>query len=1241
MDKHDTLLIVSSDAENRRLLRQVLENRFHLLEACNSQQTMLLLRQNISCIAAVLLDISLENVRQEDLLTRQESLEILSQTAIIAMCREENPDVLAEALGYGAADVISLDYDPHAMLHRVENVVDLHLHRQHLKALVEDQAKSLRQSNETMVDALSSIIEYRSVESGQHILRIRQFTRLLMQEVVHACPEYGLNESAVDVISSAASLHDIGKIAIPDAILLKQGSLTQEEREIMNSHAETGCNILNSLGDMGDPEYMRYAYNICRYHHERWDGGGYPQGLAGEDIPICAQVVGLADVYDALTTKRAYKEAFSFDQSVNMILKGECGVFSPKLLECFKQVSRRFESLAQAYADGLSPKASYFDTTLPAAKDVEENTLERIRAKYFALLHYIDGFLVEIDFTQRTFHVIYNPYPELALFRDSNSLGEIRRILLDRLMMPQDRENMVHFIDREIPSFLDQDLRRMSKLFNLRNQAHPEGDTFELTLLRIHPSETGRRSLAVLGRRVLEKQTSRQATEDVYLADSTCYCLNDADFTLKKLGDSIPVLAGYTRQELQEQFGNRLTELVIPEDRQHLRQTIREQLNRGIIAEAEFRVRHKNGNIIWVLDKSRLCQGADGREYLHVFLTDISRTKAKSDALSEKLDRYDIILAQTENVLFEWDVETDSIAVSETWEKVFGFPPALDNSVRTLFRDGAYFHPDDLPKVVELVRNIEQGSDYEMAETRMASAQGRYLWCRIRASALRSESGAVEKVVGIIINIDAEKQAEILLQNRAERDSLTKLLNKNAGRKYVEDYLSRHPGSADGALLIIDLDNFKLVNDQFGHLFGDAVLTKASREIEKMFRSQDIVSRIGGDEFMVLMKGVTQRPLVEDRCKRLLEIFQNIFRKQNHKLPLGCSIGVAMSPENGSSYPELFSRADRALYRAKAEGKNGYWFYDSQDDSFVQTATTRIDSDVEPGLADDNIVHYAFQRLYGSKDVDQSVNDILALVGQKMNVSRVYVFENSDDNRFCSNTYEWCNEGIKPEIDSLQNISYETDIPNYEDNFNEQGIFYCPDIHILPKQTFDIVEPQGIKSMLHCAIRDGGVFRGYIGFDECVEQRYWTKEQIHVLTYFSEMLSVFLLKKRKQDKAMAQAEEISSILDNQDAWIYIIDPESCELQYLNTKTKSLAPDLQPGMPCYKALMGQEQRCPGCPAWDIGQERNQRAIMVNPKFHLEVLADATAIQWQGKQACLLACREIPRHTMDRMVSRNQT
>ena len=1231
MDRHDTLLIASGSSENRKILRDVLSERYNLLEAGSVRQAILLLKQNIDCIAAALLDITDPEQMNRPLLEKPENHALLEKVPVILIARNDDPYVVGLACGYGAADVIPVYYEPGAMLRRVETVTELHIHKMYLETMLKEQSEQLRSANENIVDVLSSIIEYRSVESGQHILRIRQFTRLLLEEVARCCPEYQLNEHLISIISSAAALHDIGKIAIPDSILMKPAPLTEQERQIMKTHAATGCSILGSLGTVGDPEYMRYAHNICHYHHERWDGGGYPEGLAGDQIPICAQVVGLADVYDALTSKRVYKDAFRFSEAVNMILRGDCGIFSPRLLECFKHITGAFENLAQAYADGLSPKTETFDTVLPPPARQQENSLERVRAKYYALVHYINAMMVEVDLAEGLMHLIYNPFPELSWMQEVAGYDRLRQVITERIVDAADRERIEHFFQNEISEYMDADLRRLTRYFRANSELHQQGDTVEITLLRINSIDAGRRTFAILCRWVAGG--GAVSAGQTVLSDSTFVCRNDEEFTLERLGNRVSGLAGYTPGEMEELFRNKMLRLILPEEREAVRRTFTEQLSRSRTAETEFRIRHKDGSVRWILDRVLLDVGPDGREYLNSFLTDISHTKKAYDELQDKLNRYEIILSQTENVLFEWDLQANTMTFSETWEKLFGLPPEGMLS-GNIFVENSVFHPDDLPLVTDRISALKNGSPYEMVETRMVNARGRYLWCRLRASAIRDEKGVLQKLVGIIINIDTEKQAEQLLQDRAERDSLTKLLNKNAARKHAEEYLSRFPEGANCALLVIDLDNFKQVNDMYGHLFGDAVLTRAAREISKLFRSQDIVARIGGDEFMVLMRGVSERSLLENRCQRLLQSLQAMFRSQKQKLPLSCSVGVAVSPDDGTTYFDLYNHADQALYQAKAKGKNAYVFYEKDSEKLPlqasrQAAHTPIDSDRQPGLAEDNLVRHAFQRLYTARDEEAAVQDILDMVGKKMNVSRVYVFENSDDNRFCSNTYEWCNVGITAEKDNLQNISYEEDIPGYTDVFDEQGIFYCPDIAALPKAYYDILEPQGVKSMLQCAIREGGVFQGYIGFDECVEQRLWTKEQIQVLTYFSEMLSIFLLKRRQQKKALARADALHTILDNQNAWIYIIDPDTCRLKYLNARTMELAPEVKPGMTCYGGLMGQKERCAGCPSRNIRREKNSSTVIHNPKFDLNVMAEATLIQWENEEACLMTCRQLPK------------
>ena len=1231
MDKHDTLLLACSCTEDRQRFSSVLRENYNLLEAANAYQARILLEQNGNCIAAMVADTQI---------CEKMGADALDQIPIIMVCDDETPETVNRGFAWGAADVIAMGYDGNAMLHRIDTIVQLHLHRQYLQAMVQEQAETLRHSHERMVDALSSIIEYRSAESGQHILRIRRFTQILLEEVRRSCPEYQLTDETISIISSAASLHDVGKIAIPDAILLKPGKLTGEEWETMKTHSVMGCHILSSLDGVSNPEYQRYAYNICRFHHERWDGSGYPDGLAGDEIPICAQVVGLADAYDALTSKRVYKDAYTFETAVNMILKGECGAFSPKLLECFKHVVGRYQDLAQAYADGLAPRSEEFDVTLPAPVTQDGvDTLNIVQAKYLCLLHYINGFVLELSVDRGHYHLRYNPYPELAGIGQATSFAELRDIVLNQIVHPQDRPRMQALLDYGVDAFLDDGLRRQSFRFAFRGR-DGQAEHYDLALLRANINQTKDRSFSVLCRKCaaplgsMDLPDAPAETVAAAMTDSSFRCRNDRNLTLVQFGNATATLAGYTQRELRERFDNRLINLVHPDDREPLWATLREQFQKGNVADAQYRVIDRDGSVRWILSRNHLAAGDDGQEYIYALTIDNSGSHQAYDALQNKLARYEIILAQTENVLFEWDYRNDFITFSDTWEKLFGFAP-IENNVRLHLAHGTFFHPDDVKILEEHITNMENGSDYEMAEVRIAAAQGRYLWCRFRATAIRNADGELLKISGIIINVDAEKQSSQALQERAEQDALTKLLNKYAGRKQAEEYFARQTQDVNCALLMIDLDNFKPVNDRFGHLFGDTVLAKVAQILKKLFRSHDIIARVGGDEFMVLMRGISDRELLENRCRQLIGQISAAFADMNQQMqqPLGCSVGVAVTPTHGRSYFELFQHADQAMYQAKSKGKNTYAFYDAEKASGYsqERHMSVIDSEQEPGLAENSLVQYAFQRLYASENVDASIQEILDLVGRKMNVSRVYIFENSDDNRSCSNTYEWCNTGIQPEIENLQNVSYETDIAGYVDMYDEDGIFYCPDINTLPRNIYEIVKPQGIKSLLHCAIRDRGVFRGYIGFDECVTQRMWTKEQIQALVYLSEMLSVFLLKKREQEKALRQAADLGSILDNQNAWIYIIDPKTCELKYLNAKTRELAPDARAGMCCYKAFMGCDQRCEGCPSLHIMETKTDSAELYNRRFDLNVLAEATLVRWGGVESCLLTCRKLKKLT----------
>lgn len=214
--------------------------------------------------------------------------------------------------------------------------------------VLESQVNKLKSENNRIIEILGTILESRNLEGEAHIQRVKEFTRILSIAVMKLYPEYGINPDLVETITVASSLHDIGKISIPDAILFKPGRLTKEEFDYMKTHTDNGCKLLEKITGAWDETYHKVIYDICRHHHEKFDGKGYPDGLRGDEIPISAQIVSVADVYDALVCERCYKDAFTHEQAFNMIVSGECGMFNPKLMDCFKKCVGQFEEVANA-----------------------------------------------------------------------------------------------------------------------------------------------------------------------------------------------------------------------------------------------------------------------------------------------------------------------------------------------------------------------------------------------------------------------------------------------------------------------------------------------------------------------------------------------------------------------------------------------------------------------------------------------------------------------------------------------------------------------------------------------------------------------------------------------------------------------------------------------------------------------------------------------------------------------------
>ncbi|MCM1038051.1 MAG: response regulator [Ruminococcus sp.] len=353
-NKKQQILIVDDEEVNREILKEMFrDGTYDLLEAENGEDAIARLSEN-DRIVLVLLDIVMPVKDGFEVLKYMHKQEMLEQIPVILITSEDALDSEDQAYSFGVADVIHKPFYPHIVKRRSRNIIDLYQHKHNMEVRlkeqeeeIREQEKKIRENSEYMIDTLSSVVEARSAETGEHTRRIKYFTRIMLKYLMKYYPKYGITQEQIDEICKASALHDIGKIGIPDAILLKPGRLTSEEFEVMKTHTTIGCEILEKSYKDQTSEFYRYAYDICRYHHERWDGKGYPDHLTGDEIPIYSQVVAIADVYDALVSPRVYKSAYANGIAYEMIMNGECGQFSPDVLECFALAKEDFFNIVE------------------------------------------------------------------------------------------------------------------------------------------------------------------------------------------------------------------------------------------------------------------------------------------------------------------------------------------------------------------------------------------------------------------------------------------------------------------------------------------------------------------------------------------------------------------------------------------------------------------------------------------------------------------------------------------------------------------------------------------------------------------------------------------------------------------------------------------------------------------------------------------------------------------------------
>ncbi len=455
---------------------------------------------------------------------------------------------------------------------------------------------------------------------------------------------------------------------------------------------------------------------------------------------------------------------------------------------------------------------------------------------------------------------------------------------------------------------------------------------------------------------------------------------------------------------------------------------------------------------------------------------------------------------------FSLDLRTSLIQFFGNEHKIFGFTDDKYLFPDAMIEKGVVFE-EDIELFKQLAVNMKKGIN-ENVDVRFVTPENTAKYFRITFHTIFDNGKKPVFTIGKAADINEQKSLEVL----SRTDLLTNCYNKITAETLIADSIIEQNDN-NHAMFIVDIDNFKAINDNLGHHFGDLVLSEIASNLRNYFRNADIIGRIGGDEFIVFLRNVNDQNIIEDKAQKISKAFQNTYSGENKNYKISGSIGIALYPKDGSTFEEMYKSADKALYQSKLKGKDCYTFYSDEflDGTMKNRTTLENASRIANSYFDAELVSTVFNLMYETQEINSSLNAVMQFIGKRSNADRCYIFETFDGGKTYHNTYEWCDNGINPEIDNLQNLTAEI-LADFFKNSDEKGIFYSNDLRLLKADgAYDLMNDQGIKSFLHVQIREKGVVKLFLGLDDCTRTRVWSEKEINSILYAAKMISIFLL----------------------------------------------------------------------------------------------------------------------------------
>ncbi len=798
-------LLIADDSEiNRAILANMLEQDFDIIEAANGREAIIAMENYGDKISALLLDVVMPEMNGFEVLDEMKKRRWIEEIPTVMISAETSSAYIDRAFELGASDYISRPFTPGIIRHRVINTILLHAKKQQITDTLAGWFYKQEKSNEAVASIFGYVLEQRCGESGMHMLGVSRVTNLLLNELVQKTDKYKLDASDIDAICKASELHDIGKFFIDEKILKKPGKLTDEEFNIVKTHTVIGAKIIENTPAHQNKKIIKYAAQICRWHHERWSGEGYPDGLSSENIPIAAQVVSLADVYDALTNDRSYKKAYSHKKALEMIRGGECGSFNPLLLKCLDEIADTLR--AENTDEGSSPKQHGI---LKSAEDKlyrRQNSIAARMTQQFEYANIKQEFMVnmcgEIWFE-------YTSKPSQVRL----SRGAVEKTgLADLIENPADNDDFIAIVGHDTIEEIETSLDRLTTdetYIEVMAKILLGGKLCrcQMAILVLWSSSEHGKVSTLLGKVIdidegynrledYDKALSNEPPKQILLP-----VVSGEDDVIKITKDKIPnVIEGY--KKLFEKV-----RLVDP------------GICMQVCAEESGHRIEKSEHCYSIWGKTHRCENCISQEAI--------RTRKKQSKIETAGDEVYYIIAIC--------AEIDNI-------------------------------PYSLECVSRIYANDLKASDNEN-----------------------------------ILN-------QLLVRNRQVYiDSTTKVFN----RRYYDTRIRNLTG--EHALAMIDIDNFKQINDTFGHMAGDTALHRVAQSIRSILRSNDELIRYGGDEFFILFNSL-QKSALDKKLQEICIVVRSIEIAEYPKLHLTASIGGAYGAGRIS---EIIKNADNALYQAK------------------------------------------------------------------------------------------------------------------------------------------------------------------------------------------------------------------------------------------------------------------------------------------------------------------------------------